>query len=94
MTQSRSPFEEMMQAAQDMAKAMNPLLSLAGLTMQGVKNESVLRQCVRHLLEIEAKPQEISETIDLMSMFAGIPAVTRAMEVASEVMDPNEDKET
>ena len=94
MTQSHSPFEEMMQAAQHMAKAMNPLLTFAGFKMQGAKNESALRQCVRHFLKVEAKLQEISETIGLMSMFAGIPAMTRAMEVASEVMDPNEDKET
>lgn len=135
MTQSRSPFEEMMQAAQEMAKAMNPslgsfsapeaeamwltmpkdwmemlfgnalnkdgldaksrlLLTLAGLTIQGAINETALRQCVRHLLEIDAKPQEISETIGLMSMFTGIPAMTRAMEIAQSVIDPNEDKET
>jgi 4-carboxymuconolactone decarboxylase len=135
MIQSRSPFEKMIQAAQDMAKAMNPslgsfstqeaeamwptmskdwmemmfgnalnkdvlnaktklLLTLAALTMRGAKNESVLRQCMRHFLETGEKFQETSEKIGLMSMFARIPAMTQAMELASEVMDPNEDKET
>jgi 4-carboxymuconolactone decarboxylase len=135
MTQSRSPFEEMMQSAQEMGKAMNlslglfPVpeaeemwtampkdwmdmmfgnalnkdgldektkifLTLAGLNIKGAKNEIALRQCVRHLLEVDAKPQEISETIGLMSIFAGIPAMARAMELASHVIGPNEDKET
>jgi 4-carboxymuconolactone decarboxylase len=49
---------------------------------------------MRHLLETGVKSQETSEKIGLMSMFARIPAMTRAMELASEVMDPNEDKET
>ena len=135
MTQSSSPFEEMMQAAQEMGKAMNPSLGLfsvseaeemwpampkdwmemmfgnalnkdgldaktkifltsAGLKIKGAKNEIALRQCVRHLLEVDAKPQEISETIGLMSIFSGIPAMPRAMELASHVIGPDEDKET
>jgi 4-carboxymuconolactone decarboxylase len=135
MTQSSSPFEEMMQAAQEMGKAMNPSLGLfyvseaeemwpamlkdwmemmfrnalnkdgldaktkifltsAGLKIKGAKNKIALRQWVRHLLEVDAKPQEISETIGLMSIFAGIPAMARAMELAGLVIGPDEDKET
>ena len=70
------------------------LLTLAGLTMQGAQNESALRMTVRHALEAGASKDEIAETIAQMSMFAGIPAMTKAMETAREVMADKEDKET
>jgi 4-carboxymuconolactone decarboxylase len=69
-------------------------LTSAGLKIKGAKNEIALRQCVLHLLEVDEEPQKISETIGLMSIFAGIPAMARAMELASHVIGPNEDKET
>jgi 4-carboxymuconolactone decarboxylase len=62
--------------------------------IQGAKNETALRRCARHLLEVDVKLQEISETIRLMSKFAGIAAMTCAMEIAKSVIDFNEDKET
>lgn len=70
------------------------LLTLAGLTMQGAQNETGIRMTVRHALEAGATKEEIAETIAQMSMFAGIPAMTKAMDCAKEVMDDNEDKET
>jgi 4-carboxymuconolactone decarboxylase len=70
------------------------LLTLAGLTMQGAQNETGLRMTVRHALEAGASKDEIAETIAQMSMFAGIPAMTKAMECAREVMADKEDKET
>ena len=70
------------------------LITLAGLTMQGAQNETLVRQTVRHLIEAGAHHQEIIETIGQMSMFAGIPAMTRAMELAKEVIDDKEEKET
>lgn len=69
------------------------LLTLAGLTMQGAQNETALRQTVRHLIEAGARDQEIIETIGQMSMFAGLPAMTRAMQLAQEVMEDKEDTE-
>lgn len=69
------------------------LLTLAGLTMQGAQNDTAVRQTVRHLIEAGAKKQEIVETIGQMSIFAGIPAMTRAMDLAQQVMDDKEDKE-
>ena len=45
-----------------------------------------MRQTVRHALEAGAKKQEIVETIGQMSVFAGIPAMTRALELAQEAM--------
>ncbi|WP_170769279.1 carboxymuconolactone decarboxylase family protein [Ruegeria lacuscaerulensis] len=69
------------------------LLTLAGLTMQGAQADSAVRQTVRHALEAGAKKQEIVETIGQMSVFAGIPAMTRALELAQEVLGDNEDKD-
>lgn len=69
-------------------------LTLAGLTMQGAQNESQYRITVRHLLEAGARKQEIIEAIGQMSMFAGLPAVTRAMELAKPVIEDKEEKET
>ncbi len=70
------------------------LLTLAGLTMQGAQNDVALRQTVRHLVEAGARKQEIIETIGQMSMFAGVPAMTRAMQFAQEVMEDKEEKDT
>ena len=68
-------------------------LTLAGLTMQGAQADTAVRQTVRHLVEAGAKKQEIVEAIGQMSVFAGIPAVTRALDLAQEAMgDEKEDE--
>ena len=131
---AKTPFELMMEQAQEMAKAFNPamtsfdpkgfeglwptmpkdtmemwfgkglskdgldaktrlLLTLAGLTMQGAQAETPVRMTVRHALEAGATHEEIAETIAQMSMFAGIPAMTRAMEIARAVMDETKEQE-
>ncbi|WP_170374617.1 carboxymuconolactone decarboxylase family protein [Ruegeria atlantica] len=69
------------------------LLTLAGLTCQGAQADSAVRQTVRHALKAGAKKQEIVETIGQMSVFAGIPAMTRALDLAQEVMGDNEDED-
>lgn len=69
------------------------LLTLAGLTMQGAQNDTAVRQTVRHALEAGATKQHIIETIGQMSVFAGIPAMTRALELAQTVLDEKEAKE-
>ncbi|MBM1309284.1 carboxymuconolactone decarboxylase family protein [Sulfitobacter mediterraneus] len=66
------------------------LLTLAGLTMQGAQNDMAVRQTVRHALEAGATKQHIVETIGQMSVFAGIPAMTRALELAQAVLDEKE----
>jgi len=69
------------------------LITLAGLTMQGAQADTAVRQTVRHAREAGATDQQISETLGMMAMFAGVPAMTRAMELAQEVMgDDDEDK--
>jgi len=67
------------------------LITLAALTMQGAQADTQVRLTVRHALEAGAKKQEIVETIGQMSMFAGIPAMTRALQLAQEVMGEIED---
>ena len=70
------------------------LLTLAGMTMQGAQAETPYRMTVRHLMEAGATKEEIAETIAQMAMFAGIPAMTKGMELAREVMAENEEKDT
>ena len=68
------------------------LLTLAGLTMQGAQAETPLRQTVRHAREAGATDQQITDTLGMMVVFAGMPAVTRATTLAQEVLDENKDK--
>jgi len=82
-----------------MGKTFNPegldaktrlLLTLMGLTIMGAQAESQFRLTVRHAREAGATKQEIAETIGLAALFGGVPAMTKAMELAAEVME--EDK--
>lgn len=63
------------------------LLTLAGLTMLGAQSDTQIRVTVRHALEAGATPDEVAETIAMMSVFAGIPSMNRAMGFAREVLD-------
>lgn len=86
-----------------MGKTLNPegldaktrlLLTLGGLTILGAQAEAQLRMTVRHAIEAGATKQEIAETIAQMGVFGGVPAMTKAMELAAEVMEPGAEKET
>ncbi|SEK99076.1 carboxymuconolactone decarboxylase family protein [Roseovarius nanhaiticus] len=68
------------------------LLTLAGLTMQGAQADSAVRLTVRHAREAGATDAEIAETIAQMGMFAGVPATTRAIALAREVMDGDKEE--
>ncbi len=79
-----------------MGKGMNPegldaktklLLTLGALTMLGAQAEAQIRMTVRHAIEAGATKQEIAEAIAMMGVFGGIPAMNKAMELASSVMD-------
>ncbi len=70
------------------------LITLAGLTMQGAQADTAVRQTVRHAVEAGARKQEIVETIGQMSVFAGLPAMNRALELAQEAMGDPEDKKS
>ncbi|SMX24340.1 Carboxymuconolactone decarboxylase family protein [Boseongicola aestuarii] len=79
-----------------MGKTFNPegldsktklLLTLGALTILGAQAEAQIRMTVRHAIEAGATKQEIAETIALVGVFGGVPAMTKAMELASSVMD-------
>jgi 4-carboxymuconolactone decarboxylase len=78
-----------------MGKTFNPqgldaktrlLLTLAGLTAQGAVAEPQVRLTVRHCKEAGATDQEIAEAIGMMGLFAGLPAMNKAMGLAAEVL--------
>ncbi|TNC50721.1 carboxymuconolactone decarboxylase family protein [Rubellimicrobium rubrum] len=82
-----------------MGKTLNPdgldaktrlLITLAGLTIQGAQAEPQVRLTVRHAREAGASKQEIAETIAVAGLFGGVPAMSKAMELATEAM--KEDK--
>ncbi len=66
------------------------LLTLTALTVLGAQAEAQIRLTVRHLVEAEATKQEIAEAIAQMGMFAGVPAMTKAMELANDVLEKDE----
>ena len=77
-------------------KGMNPegldaktklLLTLNALTVTGALAEAQIKLTVRHLVEAGATKQEIAETIAQAAMFGGVPAMTKAMELATDVME-------
>ncbi|MGD1884353.1 MAG: carboxymuconolactone decarboxylase family protein [Paracoccaceae bacterium] len=70
------------------------LITLCGLTMQGAQNATAVRQTVRHAIEAGATEQQVSETIGMIAMFAGVPAMTRAMELAQEAMEEKSEDDT
>ena len=72
-------------------RAQNLLLTLGALTMLGAQAEAQVRLTVRHALEAGATKQEIAEAIAVMGVFAGVPAMSKAMELASSVMDDTEE---
>lgn len=63
------------------------LVVLAGLTVLGAQADSQFRITVRHALEAGASEREIAEVIYQMSMLGGIPAMSRALELAQAVFD-------
>lgn len=69
-------------------------LTLAALTVLGGLAESQIRVTVRHLVELGATKQEIVEAVGQMSVFAGVPAVTKVLELAQEVLVDKEGSDT
>jgi len=63
------------------------LLTLAGLTVLGAQAEAQIRLTVRQAVEQGATHQEIAETIGLMGLFGGLPAMNKAMTLATEVLE-------
>ncbi|TCP42983.1 4-carboxymuconolactone decarboxylase [Rhodovulum marinum] len=63
------------------------LVVLAGLTVLGAQADAQFKLTVRHALEAGASEREIAEVIYQMSMLGGIPAMSRALELAQSVFD-------
>ena len=61
------------------------LVVLAGMTAQGVPAEVPFKMTVRHAVEAGASQQEIAEVIYQMSMLGGLPAMSKALDLAKEV---------
>ena len=61
------------------------LVTISALTVLGAHAEPQLRLAIRHALEAGATKREIAEVIYQMSMFGGVPAMTKALEIAQGV---------
>ena len=61
------------------------LVTIAALTVLGAHAEPQLKLTIRHALEAGATKREIAEVIWQMSMFGGVPAMQKALEVAQAV---------
>jgi 4-carboxymuconolactone decarboxylase len=68
------------------------LVTIAALTVLGAQAEPQLKLSVRHALEAGATRREIAETIYQMSLFGGLPAMQRALEIAQDVFAQYEEK--
>ncbi|MBK1635722.1 carboxymuconolactone decarboxylase family protein [Rhodovulum adriaticum] len=66
------------------------LVVLAGLTVLGAQADAQFKITVRHALEAGATQKEIAEVIYQMAMLGGIPAMSRALELAQSVFDEME----
>ncbi len=66
-------------------------VTLGGLVAQGAQLEPQIKLTVRHAIEAGATPQEIAEVIGQMSVFGGVPAMTKAMELAQAVIAETEE---
>jgi 4-carboxymuconolactone decarboxylase len=61
------------------------LVTIAALTVLGAQAEAQLRLTVRQALSAGATQREIAEVIWQMSMFGGLPAMQKALEIAQSV---------
>ena len=69
------------------------LVTLAALTVLGAQAEPQIRLTIRHAVEAGATQREIAEVIYQMSIFGGLPAMTKALEIAQAVFQEMEHKE-
>lgn len=68
------------------------LVTIAALTVLGAQAEPQFKLSVRHALEAGATQREIAEVIWQMSMFGGVPAMQKALELAQAVFAETEEK--
>ncbi|NCX07128.1 MAG: carboxymuconolactone decarboxylase family protein [Rhodobacteraceae bacterium] len=89
-TFSPKGFEAMMPK---MPKDMMEMVFGNTFNTEGLDAKTRLLLTLAGLTMQGAQNDEIIETIGQMSMFAGLPAMTRAMQLAQEVMEDKEDTE-
>ena len=63
------------------------LVTISGMVAVGAQGEPQLKVAIRNALEAGATEREIAETIFQMSMFGGVPAMTRALEIAQSIFN-------
>ena len=61
------------------------LVTIAALTVQGPVGEPQLRLTIKNALAAGATSREVAEVIWQMSMFGGVPAMQKALEIAQSV---------
>ena len=75
------------------ALSLSVAVHLAALTVLGAQAEPQIRLTVRHLLEAGATEREIAEVIWQMSMFGGLPAMQKALEIAQSAIAETKEKD-
>jgi 4-carboxymuconolactone decarboxylase len=68
------------------------LVTIAALTVLGPVGEPQMRLTVQNALAAGATKREIAEVIWQMSMFGGVPAMQKALEIAQAVFAETEEK--
>jgi 4-carboxymuconolactone decarboxylase len=68
------------------------LVTIAALTVLGAQAEPQIKLTVRNALTAGATKREIAEVIWQMSMFGGLPAMQKALEIAQSVFAETEEK--
>ena len=68
------------------------LVTIAALTVLGPVGEPQLRMMIKNGLSAGATKREVAEVIWQMSMFGGVPAMQKALEIAQSVFTEMEDK--
>lgn len=67
------------------------LVTLSALVVQGSFAEPQIRLTIRHALEAGATKREVAEVIYQMSVFAGLPAMQKALEIAQEIFSEEDE---
>jgi 4-carboxymuconolactone decarboxylase len=68
------------------------LVTVAALTVLGPVGEAQVRLTVQNALAAGATKREVAEVIWQMSMFGGLPATQKALEIAQAVFAETEEK--
>lgn len=67
------------------------LVTIAALTVLGAQAEPQLKLSIRHAIAAGATQREVAEVIYQMSMFGGLPAMQKALQIAQGVFAETEE---